>query len=95
MAIIGKIQKNSILLLIVIGGAMLAFIFTDFFSGGGGGEERIPTATVYGDEIDEEEDQPDPRLDETAEILQDLILIDDGQKTAYVKQRKNIKQRDN
>jgi peptidyl-prolyl cis-trans isomerase D len=55
MAIIGTIQKNSILLLIVIGGAMLAFIFTDFFSGGGGGDERMPLATIYGDAIDEDD----------------------------------------
>lgn len=56
MAIIGKIQKNSILLLIVIGGAMLAFIFTDLISNTGGGDvERIPVATVYGEDIDEEE----------------------------------------
>ena len=56
MALIGKIQKNSVLLLIVIGGAMLAFIFTDFMNNsGGGGFEQIPVATVYGDEIDENE----------------------------------------
>lgn len=56
MAIIGKIQRNSVLLLIVIGGAMLAFIFTDFMSNSGrGGDESIPVATVYGEEIDEVE----------------------------------------
>ncbi len=55
MALIGQIQKNSVLLLIVIGGAMLAFIFTDFMKGGGSDVEFLPTATVYGEEIDEEE----------------------------------------
>ncbi|MBD3636130.1 MAG: peptidylprolyl isomerase [Crocinitomicaceae bacterium] len=56
MAVIGKIQKNSILLLIVIGGAMLAFIFTDFMTSSGRGDtERLPIATVYGEEIDEDE----------------------------------------
>jgi carboxyl-terminal processing protease len=47
------------------------------------------------DEIDEDEDQPDPRLEESAEILQDLILLYDGQKTAYVDQSKNVEQREN
>ncbi|MEX1001044.1 MAG: peptidylprolyl isomerase [Crocinitomicaceae bacterium] len=55
MAVIGKIQKNSVLLLIVIGGAMLAFIFTDLMKGGGGDEEYIPLATVYGEEVDVDE----------------------------------------
>lgn len=56
MAVIGKIQRNSVLLLIVIGGAMLAFIFTDFMNNSGGGEAQfIPVATIYGDEIDEGE----------------------------------------
>lgn len=55
MALIGQIQKNSVLLLIVIGGAMLAFIFTDFMKGGGSEVEFLPTATVYGEEIDEDE----------------------------------------
>ena len=56
MAIIGKIQKNSVLLLIVIGGAMLAFIFTDLMNNSGrGDDERIPVATIYGEDIDEEE----------------------------------------
>jgi peptidyl-prolyl cis-trans isomerase D len=56
MAVIGRIQRNSVLLLIVIGGAMLAFIFTDFMSGSGGGDvEYVPVATVYGEEIDEAE----------------------------------------
>lgn len=53
MAVIGKIQKNSLLLLVVVGLAMLAFIFTDFIKGGGSGPEQIPTATLYGDPIDE------------------------------------------
>lgn len=55
MAVIGKIQKNSLLLLIVIGGAMLAFIFTDLLSNVGGGDEPTPTATIYGEEINDEE----------------------------------------
>jgi peptidyl-prolyl cis-trans isomerase D len=55
MAVIGKIQKNSLLLLIVIGGAMLAFIFTDLLSNVGGGEELTPLATIYNEEIDEDE----------------------------------------
>lgn len=52
MAVIGKIQKNSLLLLIVIGLAMLAFIFSDF-KGGGSAPERLPVATLYGEAIDE------------------------------------------
>ncbi|MGV6860412.1 MAG: peptidylprolyl isomerase [Putridiphycobacter sp.] len=55
MAVIGKIQKNSILLLIIIGGAMLAFIFTDMLRNVGGGEEPTPTATLYGEPIDDKE----------------------------------------
>jgi len=55
MAVIGKIQKNSLLLLIVIGGAMLAFIFTDLLSNVGGGDDPTPLATIYGEEIDETE----------------------------------------
>lgn len=55
MAIIGKIQSNSVLLTIVIGGALLLFILSDYYKGGGGEAEFIPTATVYGDEIDEDE----------------------------------------
>jgi peptidyl-prolyl cis-trans isomerase D len=55
MAVIGKIQKNSLLLLIVIGGAMLAFIFTDLLSNVGGGDETTPTATIYGEEINDVE----------------------------------------
>lgn len=53
MAVIGKIQKNSLLLLVVVGLAMLAFIFTDFLRGGGSGPEQLPTATLYGEPIDE------------------------------------------
>lgn len=53
MAVIGKIQKNSILLLIVIGVAMLAFIFTDFMRGSGEDYEELPTGTIYGEPIDE------------------------------------------
>jgi len=54
MAVIGKIQKNSLLLLIVIGGAMLAFIFSDLFSNIGAGEEPTPTATISGDVVDDD-----------------------------------------
>lgn len=57
MAVIGKIQKNSLLLLIVIGLAMLAFIFTDFLKGGGGDVERLDTATLNGEPINNEEYQ--------------------------------------
>jgi peptidyl-prolyl cis-trans isomerase D len=53
MAVIGKIQKNSLLLLIIIGGAMLAFIFTDMLKNVGGGEEPTPTATIAGESIDD------------------------------------------
>jgi parvulin-like peptidyl-prolyl isomerase len=55
MAVIGKIQKNSVLLLIVIGAAMLAFIFTDFMKSGGDEVERLDMGTIYGEPIDEEE----------------------------------------
>ena len=55
MALIGKIQKNSVLLTIVIGGALVLFILSDYYKGGGGEPEFLPTATVYGDEIDEDE----------------------------------------
>lgn len=54
MAIIGKIQKNSVLLLILIGGAMLAFIFTDLMKGGGEEVAFMPIATAYGEALDEE-----------------------------------------
>lgn len=54
MAVIGKIQKNSLLLLIVVGLAMLAFIFTDL-RGNGSGEEKLPTATLNGEPINEQE----------------------------------------
>jgi peptidyl-prolyl cis-trans isomerase D len=54
MALIGKIQKNSVLLLIVIGGAMLAFIFTDNFKPDNT-QEIVPNGTVYGESFDEEE----------------------------------------
>jgi parvulin-like peptidyl-prolyl isomerase len=55
MAVIGKIQKNSLLLLIVIGVAMLAFIFTDFLKGGPGEIEQLPTATLNEEPIDQQE----------------------------------------
>ncbi len=57
MAVIGKIQKNSVLLLIVIGLAMLAFIFTDLLKGGGDDYEATPTGTIYDEPIDEVEYQ--------------------------------------
>ncbi|MFT5520034.1 MAG: carboxyl-terminal processing protease [Enterobacterales bacterium] len=49
------------------------------------------------DEIDEIEDNdaPDPRLDETAEILQDYIQLLDGRKIAYVNQSNKDKQLEN
>jgi len=54
MALIGRIQKNSVLLLIVIGGAMLAFIFTDMMGNtGGSGYEQLPLATVYDEEYND------------------------------------------
>lgn len=55
MAIIGKIQRNSILLLVVIGLAMFAFIYTEYQSGAGNDQEVLPLGTVYGDPIDEKE----------------------------------------
>jgi len=55
MAIIGKIQKNSILLLVVIGLAMFAFIYTEYQSGAGNDYEQTPVGTVYEESIDEEE----------------------------------------
>ena len=55
MAVIGNIQKNSVLLLIVIGLAMLAFIFTDFLKDPGGQVEQINSATVNGEGINEVE----------------------------------------
>ncbi|HIP36133.1 MAG TPA: hypothetical protein EYG85_04705 [Crocinitomix sp.] len=55
MAVIGKIQKNSLLLLVIIGGAMLAFIFTDMLRNVGGGAEPTPTATIAGNPIDDAE----------------------------------------
>ena len=51
MAVIGKIQKNSLLLLIVVGLAMLAFIFTDL-RGNSRDVEQLSTATLNGDPID-------------------------------------------
>ena len=55
MAIIGKIQKNSILLLVVIGLAMFAFIFTEYQAGAGNDMEIIPIGTAYDEPLDEEE----------------------------------------
>jgi peptidyl-prolyl cis-trans isomerase D len=55
MAVIGKIQKNSLLLLLVIGGAMLAFIFTDLLSNVGTGEEQTETANIAGEWNDNDE----------------------------------------
>jgi peptidyl-prolyl cis-trans isomerase D len=57
MAIIGKIQKNSILLLVVIGVAMFAFIYTEYQSGAGNDMEITPLATVYEEPVDEKEYQ--------------------------------------
>lgn len=55
MAIIGKIQKNSVVLLIVIGIAMFAFIYTEYQSGAGNDFEQLPLGTVYDEPLDEEE----------------------------------------
>ncbi len=55
MAVIGKIQKNSLLLLIVVGLAMLAFIFTDFIKGGPSEIEQLPSATLNGESMDQQE----------------------------------------
>lgn len=55
MAVIGKIQKNSLLLLFVIGGAMLAFIFTDLLSNVDNGEEQTQTASIAGEWSDNDE----------------------------------------
>lgn len=55
MAIIGKIQRNSILLLVVIGLAMFAFIFTEYQAGSGNDYEQLPLGTVYDEPVDEEE----------------------------------------
>jgi len=52
-------------------------------------------AVVSIDDIKDDEDQPDPRLEETAEILQDYIQLLDGQKIAYVNQKKSIEQLEN
>ncbi|MCP4414289.1 MAG: tail-specific protease [Gammaproteobacteria bacterium] len=42
------------------------------------------------DDIEEDEDRPDPRLEETAEILDDLIQLIDGHKVAYIKQTEGV-----
>lgn len=55
MAIIGKIQRNSVLLLVVIGIAMFAFIYTEYQSGAGSDYEQLPLGTSYGEPLDEEE----------------------------------------
>ncbi|PCJ46297.1 MAG: tail-specific protease [Gammaproteobacteria bacterium] len=47
------------------------------------------------DDIDEDEDKPDPRLEETAEILQDYIQLLDGHKIAYVSQKTKDKTMEN
>jgi peptidyl-prolyl cis-trans isomerase D len=73
MAVIGKIQKNSVLLLIVIGLAMLAFIFTDFLKDPGGQVEQISSATLNGEGIDEAE----------YERLRDDIVTRDRNNAAY------------
>lgn len=55
MAIIGKIQRNSILLLVVIGLAMFAFIYTEYQSGTQDEIEVLPFGTAYGEPLDDEE----------------------------------------
>lgn len=55
MAIIGKIQRNSILLLVVIGLAMFAFIYTEYQSGTQDDVEILPFGTAYGEPLDQEE----------------------------------------
>lgn len=56
MAVIGKIQKNSLVLLIFIGAALLLFIFADSFPKlMGSSQEITPVATIYGEEIDNAE----------------------------------------
>jgi peptidyl-prolyl cis-trans isomerase D len=55
MAIIGKIQRNSVLLLVVIGIAMFAFIYTEYQSGAGNDVEMLPLGTAYEEPLDEEE----------------------------------------
>ncbi|MBI3135772.1 MAG: peptidylprolyl isomerase [Bacteroidetes bacterium] len=55
MAIIGKIQRNSILLLVVIGLAMFAFIYTEYQSGTADNVDVLPFGTAYGEALDEEE----------------------------------------
>ncbi len=47
------------------------------------------------DDIEEDEDRPDPRLEETAEILDDLIQLIDGHKVAYVKQTEGVETLEN
>lgn len=82
MAVIGKIQKNSLLLLIVIGLAMLAFIFTDFLKTGGTETERLSTATLHGEPIDENEYSE----------LRDTYLTQE--KNSYAYQQKEFTQAD-
>jgi parvulin-like peptidyl-prolyl isomerase len=55
MAIIGKIQRNSVLLLVVIGIAMFAFIYTEYQSGAGNDVDILPLGTAYEEPLDEEE----------------------------------------
>ncbi len=55
MALIGKIQKNSLLLVIIVGVALLAFIFTDLINMGDDETEILPLGTVWGQPVDEEE----------------------------------------
>ncbi|MCP3674030.1 MAG: hypothetical protein GY829_06120, partial [Gammaproteobacteria bacterium] len=47
------------------------------------------------DDIDEKDDKPDPRLNETAEILQDFIQLLDGQKIAFATQKEKVEQLEN
>ncbi len=47
------------------------------------------------DDIEEDDDRPDPRLEETAEILDDLIQLIDGHKVAYLKQTEGVETLEN
>ncbi len=47
------------------------------------------------DDIKDDEDLPDPRLEETAEILQDFIQLLDGNKIAYFNQKQSFEQQEN
>lgn len=55
MAIIGKIQRNSVLLLAVLGLAIFAFIYTEYQQSTQSDYEVTPFGTAYGEPLDEEE----------------------------------------